>query len=104
MTTMYASTPFDYDFTSELASALASTERPPAALSADQRHWHKQFPDAPTPEALRKHAERFGPEGVEEIADAYGIDVHGSTAVRRTGRITRSRSRRSAQRAKEVLA
>lgn len=29
----------------------------------------------PTAEQLRKHAERFGPEGVAEIAAAYGIDM-----------------------------
>jgi hypothetical protein len=48
--------------------------------------------DAPTPEALRRHAERYGPEGVQEIADAYGVDLTETTKVRK--RTTSSSVRR----------
>jgi hypothetical protein len=36
----------------------------------------------PTPEALRRHAERFGKEGIQEVADLYGVDLEARSAVR----------------------
>ncbi len=67
----YGSDPFAYDFEAELAKAKA--REPRAGLTAEQRYWRLHFPQAPTEEALRKHARRFGREGVSEIADAYGM-------------------------------
>ena len=42
----------------------------------------------PTPEQLHRHAERFGPESVQETADMYGIDL---SIRKRTGQPKRRR-------------
>jgi hypothetical protein len=60
-----------YDF--EAALADAKTVEPKSGLTVEQIYWRKHFPEPPTEAGLRKHAKRFGREGVSEIADAYGM-------------------------------
>ncbi|MFL5916749.1 MAG: hypothetical protein ACJ752_14105 [Gaiellaceae bacterium] len=55
MTAVYGSDPFGYDLAGALDDARAVESR--AGM---------------TEAALRKHAQRFGPDGVAEIAEAYG--------------------------------
>jgi hypothetical protein len=57
--------------------------------------WRRNFPDAPTVQALQRHAQRFGPEGVNEIAEVYGDLTAvpasvGPKRMRRTGLSLRS--------------
>jgi hypothetical protein len=55
MSAVYGSDPFSYDFDAALAGVPAAE------------------PTTGTTEAaLRRHAQKFGPDGVAEIADAYG--------------------------------
>jgi hypothetical protein len=99
---VYVTNAISYDFKAALDEAVAP--QPTTGLTAEQRYWRTQFPEAPTPEDLRKYDERFGSEGVQEIADAYGVDLNASTPARRPERLTASRSKRSVQRAKAALA
>jgi hypothetical protein len=99
---VYVSNAISYDFKAAFQEAVVP--EPTSGLTAEQRYWRTQFPDSPTPEALRKHAERFGAAALPEVADAYGVDRKSSTPVRRSERLTASKSRRSVRRAKELLA
>lgn len=69
---MYGSDPFAHDFEATLKAAT-TIETSGEGLTAEQVYWRKHFSQAPTEEALRKDAKRFGGEGVSEIAEAYGM-------------------------------
>jgi len=73
------------------------------AESADRRYWLAQFPEAPTPEGLRRHSERFGPKSVEEIAEAYGVDLTATTPARKPKRLSAGKSKRAVDRAHALL-
>jgi hypothetical protein len=45
-----------------------------AEVAAVERSYWSRFP-APTAGRLRKHAARFGPEGVQDIAAVYAVDL-----------------------------
>jgi hypothetical protein len=45
---------------------------------------------APTAERLHRHAERFGPEGVQEIADVYGVNMRVKKAIKKAPRQRRT--------------
>jgi len=89
----YGSDPFSYDFAASLSAADAvKPPKRPASGSADTRYWQATF-EAPTSEALHRHAERFGPDFVKETAEAYGIDLRNvsarpKSAEKRTRRTT----------------
>ena len=72
---MYGSDPCSCHF--EAALAEAKTAEP-------TNYWRKHFPEAPTRDELIRHVERFGSECVEEIADAYGIELAASKARKPT--------------------
>ena len=74
---MTLSTP---SFTAQLHAALERDALRTKALKKsaknDELHyWQSQFPDAPSAEGLHKHAERFSPDGVPEIRDAYQVTL-----------------------------
>jgi len=68
-----------YDFCTALSRALerayAQLEKRKAMLTAEQRHWRTHFPSPPTADELRRHAAQHGPDEVNEIAAAYGIEL-----------------------------
>lgn len=72
--------------------------------AADRLYWLQEFPEAPTPEELRRRAQRFGPEYVQEVADALGVDLTASTEARKPKRLTSTQQRRSLARVREALA
>jgi hypothetical protein len=47
---------------------------------ASRNYWRRHFPNTPTATELHRHAERFGREGVDEIAAVYEIELNASTA------------------------
>jgi hypothetical protein len=75
----YGSDPFSYNFASHLAAETRKKHHPPRAGSADVRYWRATF-DAPSSEALHRHAERFGPEFVKETAGLFGVDLRNVSA------------------------
>jgi hypothetical protein len=92
---------YGYDFKVELAAAKKrqvarnqekAARAREAELALQRTFWLSQFPDAPTPEALRRHGERLGWEGVQEVADAYSVDLTATTKTNRgRGRATGTR-------------
>ena len=46
-----------------------------SAKNDELHYWRSQFPDAPSAEGLHKHAQRFSPDGVSEIRDAYQVTL-----------------------------
>ncbi len=62
----------------------------------------RDFP-APTPEGLRQHAKRYGPESVQDVADAFGVDLTTSTEARKPKRLTAHKSARATNRARLAL-
>jgi hypothetical protein len=100
--------PFAYDVDSALAAARQRSrergeQRKTEGASADHRYWLTQFPEVPRPERLRRHAERFGAEGIEEIADAYGVDLTATTRARTPKRLPAGKSKRATSRARASL-
>jgi hypothetical protein len=71
-----------YDFDAALAEA--KTAEPKSGLTVEQIYWRQEFPEAPTRDELARHIERFGPECVEEFADAYGIELDTARARKPT--------------------
>jgi hypothetical protein len=55
-------------------------ERKRTKLTDEQFFWRAAFPKAPTGDRFHRHAEKFGPEGIREIASFYGIDRTVKTA------------------------
>jgi hypothetical protein len=97
------------DFETELTNArererIRDRAKVRLAREADRLFWLREFPNAPTPEALRKHAEKFGKEGVQEVADLYGIDLQGRSKVRSPKRLSEARSKRATDVALAMLA
>jgi hypothetical protein len=66
--------------------------------------WRRQHPEAPTPEALRKHLTKFGNDpSISHIASMYGVDPNGSTQPRKRKPLTRAQRERAAKRALAML-
>jgi hypothetical protein len=67
--------------------------------------WRGQYPEAPSPEALRRHMSKFGPDSVEHVATLYGVDPNGSSSGKpRTGnRLKPTQSKRAAARARLLV-
>jgi hypothetical protein len=82
-----------YDFDAALNAARSRVEvrkgahTPGGVATAEQRFWQTSFP-TPSAEALRRHGDRYGVEGVAETAAAFGIDL----------RVKRDRARPKRQR------
>jgi hypothetical protein len=70
---------------------------------AERIFWLSPFPEAPTPEGLRRHTERFGSDGVAEVAAVYGVDLTATTKPRTPKRLTTRKSKRAIIRARAVL-
>lgn len=105
---VYASDPLAYDFDQALTDARRRTkdrsERKWREFEvADRIYWLKEFPETPTPEGLRKHATRYGSEGVQEVADAYGLDLNATTKARAPKLLTPGKSKRATERALRAL-
>jgi hypothetical protein len=65
-----------YDFDAALARArTVDRNEEPQAVRDDRRFWLAEFPEPPTAEAVRRHIQRFGDEGVDEIVTAYRLDL-----------------------------
>ena len=80
---MTLSTP---EFNARLGEALARAERRARALKSVERggefrYWRCLFPDAPSAAALHRHAERFGPDGVGDVRDAYDVKLRNVSAA-----------------------
>lgn len=97
---MYGSDPFSYHFEHALAAAKTIERAEGDGLSAEQRYWRREFPSAPSAEQLRRHAARFGAEGINETGAAYGIDL--GRKIRDETKPSRQR-RSSAQLRAEVI-
>ena len=68
------------EFNDQLREALERNALRTKALKKSEKddfltYWLTQFPDAPTAEGLHKHADRFSPDGVAEITDAYRLTL-----------------------------
>ena len=68
------------EFNEQLRAALERNAVRTKALKKSEKddfsaYWLTQFPDAPSAEGLHKHAERFSPDGVPEITDAYRLTL-----------------------------
>jgi hypothetical protein len=108
LSVVYGGNPLAYDFEAELTKArererIQERAKVRRARETERIFWLREFPTAPTPEALRRHAERFGKEGVQEIADLYGVDLEARTEVRRPRRLTSGQSARRTTRAREAI-
>jgi hypothetical protein len=65
-----------YDFEAALASARRGRrDQEPQPARNDRLFWLAEFPQPPTAEAVRRHIQRFGDEGVEEIVTVYRLDL-----------------------------
>lgn len=73
---VYGSDPFSYDLAANLCLAASTVKRRPSAFGSED--------DAPTSEALHRHAERFGSEFVKETAELFGIDLRNVAARAKT--------------------
>jgi hypothetical protein len=106
--TAYGSDWFSYDFDEAIAASKQRTkdraERYRSEFAeADRLCWLQEFPEAHTPEGLRRHSEKFGPEGVKEIADVYGVDLTAVTQARKPKRLSAGKRQRSVARARVAL-
>ena len=68
------------EFNDQLRAALERSALRAKALKRTEKddfstYWRTQFPDPPSAEGLHKHAERFSPDGVPEIRDAYQVTL-----------------------------
>jgi hypothetical protein len=104
--TIHAADPFA--FAAALSEALRrakkrSQQKKTTGDSAERRYWLRHFPAPPTPEGLRRHAQRFGAECVQEIADAYGVDLTATTEARTPKRLSAGKSKRATQLALRAL-
>jgi hypothetical protein len=125
----YDSDPFAYDFDAALAASEENERAVGAKEKAAELNPAIRFPifarsrtsypnkpkqgegkvvlvedlPAPAPEELRRHAHRFGSECVQEVADAYGVDLAASTEARKRKRLTATRSKRATARARQVI-
>jgi hypothetical protein len=93
----YGGDPFAYDFQAALEQAKERqrTKRKRAEhefTNAAAVCTRQQSPKSPTGEQLRRHADRFGPDGVNETAVVYGVDLRVYETERREKRHRRTSS------------
>jgi hypothetical protein len=75
---VYGSDPFAYDFPAAFAAARAregERARVRVAAANEREFWVRLGWPVPSRERLRRHGERFGREGVDEVAAVYGVDL-----------------------------
>ena len=72
---VYGPDPFAYDLEAALVNAKTA-ELPKGGPTVQQLYWRTHWPEAPSRDALIRHAELYGPEEVQEVADAYGIELN----------------------------
>jgi hypothetical protein len=88
MSDLYGGNPFASDFEAELPKPGVREriwERAKVRLApeTDPLFLFSVLPVPPTPEGLQRHAEKFGMEAVQEVADMYGVDLTARTEIRR---------------------
>ena len=94
MSNVYGSDPTFYDFEVHLRTSRAMGRPTPAdSDSAEVLYWQAAF-DAPSPEALHRHAQRFGPAMVKETVAVFGVDLRNVVAAPKT---TGKRTRRTTE-------